>query len=364
VRDSAGNVSQTIGITFSENGSYVVSGPTAPPGYTPPVVLDLDGDGIELVSLAASSVKFSVEAVTEPRRTGWVGADDAFLALDRDGDGIVTNASEISFIDDLPGATSDLEGLAAFDTDQDGYFDKDDARFGDFRVWRDGNQDGVSQAVELRSLAEHGIDAIKLARTLTGDTTEGAADNIITAVSEYLRSDGTSGEVGDVSLAFEQFADEPAGDVPLPDTQIGEIDRSARDPATPVLPMAEATSAAEMDAPARGESMSRRAGPVTPAPAPSPRSDEDSSPHDPQQSRSPRFADAADAWEEEAPRVQAISALHASLDSVARRRLLMIDAMASFSTESSSMLELQPQRHVDARTLELLTAVAGVRNVA
>ncbi len=57
-------------------------------------------------------------------------------------------------------------------------------------------------------------------------------------------------------------------------------------------------------------------------------------------------------------------ALHASLDSIARRRLQMVDAMASFSAEGASALELRPQRHVDARTLELLTAVSGVRSAA
>jgi hypothetical protein len=42
----------------------------------------------------------------------------------------------------------------------------------------------------------------------------------------------------------------------------------------------------------------------------------------------------------------------------------MIDAMASFSAEGAASLELQPQRRVDARTLELLTAVSGVRSAA
>jgi hypothetical protein len=57
-------------------------------------------------------------------------------------------------------------------------------------------------------------------------------------------------------------------------------------------------------------------------------------------------------------------ALHASLDTVARRRLQMIDAMASFPAESSTMLELQPHRRVDPHTLELLTAVSGARSAA
>jgi hypothetical protein len=36
----------------------------------------------------------------------------------------------------------------------------------------------------------------------------------------------------------------------------------------------------------------------------------------------------------------------------------MIDAMASFEPEGAAELALRPQRHVDSRTLELLTSVA------
>jgi hypothetical protein len=42
----------------------------------------------------------------------------------------------------------------------------------------------------------------------------------------------------------------------------------------------------------------------------------------------------------------------------------MVDAMATFSAEGAPALELQPHRHVDARTLELLTAVAGLKSAA
>jgi len=196
-RDSAG-VSQTIGITtYVQAGSTATWGAAwAPPGFTPPVVLDLDGDGLELVSLDASTVVFRNQPGEELTRTGWVGADDGLLVLDRDGDGMVTHAGEISFVQDLPGAKSDLEGLAAFDTDHDGEFDRDDARFGEFQVWRDANQDGISQAEELSSLADQGIEAISLARALTGDTGNSERDNIISATSEYRRTDGSTGQVG------------------------------------------------------------------------------------------------------------------------------------------------------------------------
>jgi Bacterial Ig domain len=375
VRDAAGSVS-FIGITSSGVvGSTTTWGAIwAPPGYTPPVVLDLDGDGLELVSLDSSSVAFRNQPGDDLTRTGWVGADDGLLALDRDGDGMVTDAGEISFIQDLPGAKSDLEGLAAFDSDKDGEFDRDDTRFGEFQVWRDVNQDGISQAEELSTLADFGIEAISLARTLTGDTGNSARDNIISATSEYRRTDGTTAEVGDVLLAYElpmeggAEVDDGIQAEPLldlgPEAEIDEIDRSAKDP----------TPAPE---PLEPEDISVMPDHQRPATAPTddsrPRNsrgagtEADASPVErfKRQARNfPGFdrSDAGDDWELEVPPARTGGALHASLNSVARNRLQMIDAMASFSAEKSSMLALQPQRTVDGRTLEMLTAVQGVRN--
>ena len=376
-RDSAG-VSQTIGITtYVQAGSTATLGAAwAPPGFTPPVVLDLDGDGLELVSLDASSVVFRNQPGEELARTGWVGADDGLLALDRDGDGMVTHAGEISFIQDLPGAKSDLEGLAAFDTDHDGEFDRDDARYGEFQVWRDANQDGISQAEELSSLADQGIEAISLARALTGDTGNSERDNIISATSEYRRTDGSTGQVGDVLLAYELPVEEDAeaddgiqAEPPLdlgPEVDIDEIDRSAKDqtpapepqeirePNDPsVMPDKQQPAQAPLDDSRLRNSRSAGA-----------QADASAIERFKRQARKAGFdgSDAGDDWELEVPQSQTGGALHASLDSVARRRLQMIDAMASFSAEKSSMLALQPHRTVDGRTLEMLTAVQGVRN--
>jgi Ca2+-binding RTX toxin-like protein len=171
-------------------------------GQTPPVVLDLDGDGVELVSRAASSVTFDSLGDGVKRATGWVSADDGLLVLDRNRDGLIGEGSEISFKGDLAGAVSDLEGLAAFDSDKNGFFDRGDARFAEFQVWRDTNQDGVSQASELKSLSDYKVTAIALTLSLTGAKPEGASDNLIYATSSYVREDGTVGAVGDVMLAY------------------------------------------------------------------------------------------------------------------------------------------------------------------
>src|SRR5690606_20569036 len=95
-------------------------------------------------------------------KTGWVGSDDGILVLDRNGNGSIDDVSEISFLDEVEGAQTDLEGLVAFDSNGDGRLDAADERFFEFRVWRDLNQNGVSDAGELLTWAEAGISSLSL----------------------------------------------------------------------------------------------------------------------------------------------------------------------------------------------------------
>ena len=169
---------------------------------TPPIVFDLDGDGLELVSYDTSTVHFDMDEDGVVERTGWIGADDGMLVLDRNGNGTIDSLSEISFADDAAGAISDLEGLRAFDSNANGFFDSGDESFGNFSIWRDANQDGISQQDELFTLADLGIVNINLTFNPTGEE-PGGADNVIYATTDYLRSDGTTGTVGDVFLTFD-----------------------------------------------------------------------------------------------------------------------------------------------------------------
>ncbi|WHU01956.1 cadherin domain-containing protein [Sphingomonas sp. NIBR02145] len=191
--DSSGTVGTTdLTITFLKHDTNSV----------PPIVLDLDGDGIELVSAPDSPIYFDMDLDGIGDQTGWVGSDDGFLALDRNGNGIIDDASEISFASDAEGAMSDLEGLRAFDSNANGFLDAGDARFGEFRVWRDANQDGISQASELLTLAQLGIVQMNLSLDLTG-AEPGEVENTIYGTTQYLRADGTTGTVGDVFLVYD-----------------------------------------------------------------------------------------------------------------------------------------------------------------
>ncbi len=172
-----------------------------------PITLDLNGDGLEFST--QGSVLFDIDSDGDLESTAWVGANDGLLALDRNQNGIIDNGSEISFIDDLEGANSDLEGLAAYDSNGDGIFDASDARFNEFLVWQDANQNGISESDELKTLAQAGIQSINLTPTPNSESTGVSGVNLLNT-SSFTFTNGATGEVtvaalGDVRFMFNEI---------------------------------------------------------------------------------------------------------------------------------------------------------------
>jgi Ca2+-binding RTX toxin-like protein len=204
--DSRGAVTtENIVIKFHKHGT----------SWTVPIVLDLDGDGLEMVPLDGSSVHFDMDEDGVRDQTGWVGKDDGLLVLDRNGNGIIDDRSEISFVGDDPTAVSDIEGLRSFDANGDNFLDRHDARFAEFRVWRDANQDGVSQSEELLTLDEVGIARIGLTIERNPDDKEDG-DNRVYATSTVVKTDGTTTLAGDVMFAFEPSKPEEDDEIAPP----------------------------------------------------------------------------------------------------------------------------------------------------
>ncbi|WP_434428692.1 calcium-binding protein [Xylella fastidiosa] len=178
--------------------------------FTPrrdPLVLDLDGDGIETVA-AGKHILFDHDGDGIKHASGWVKPDDGFLVLDRNGNGRIDDGSELFGADTILAnghkATSGFEALRDLDSNGDGLFDAADARFTDVRVWRDLNQDGQSQANELFTLSSLGIASITLTPTNTEDVDLGNG-NLIDNRGTYTRTDGRTGVVGDLQLGLEHF---------------------------------------------------------------------------------------------------------------------------------------------------------------
>ena len=76
--------------------------------------------------------------------------------------------------------------------------DTKDAVFGKLQVWADANMDGVSQAGELHSLQEVGVESLKL-DALSSTKTEN--DNIYAMTSSWTGKDGKVHDMADVWFA-------------------------------------------------------------------------------------------------------------------------------------------------------------------
>jgi len=180
--------------------------------WVDPLVLDLDGDGLEISPLSAG-VQFDTNADTIRTATAWVGADDGLLVLDRNGNGQIDSARELfgdeTLLADGKKAAHGFAALADLDVGGavgatggagDGVFDAKDAQFGAVRIWRDLNQDGISQAGELQTMAEAGIASIGLASTAT-ETNYGDAQLVQTG--SFVRTDASEGQAGSFILAVD-----------------------------------------------------------------------------------------------------------------------------------------------------------------
>ena len=165
-----------------------------------PVVLDLDGDGLEFAALSEVAI-FDMDSDGTLDYSAWVGADDALLAYDHNENGIVDNGTEIAFAQYAEGAETDLEGLSmAFDSNGDGVLSADDSDFEYFGIWQDANSNGLTDEGEFQNLAEAGIEAINLnSDGVSYETANG--DVTVFGEGTYLNSDGSEGTLGDVAFA-------------------------------------------------------------------------------------------------------------------------------------------------------------------
>ncbi len=171
-----------------------------------PLCLDLDGDGIETTATNGYAGALFDHAGDGIRTsTGWLKSDDGLLVSDLNQDGMINDGSELFGDQGLSQNGSRLadgySALREFDSNHDGVINKNDTHFEKIKVWRDLNQDGISQPDELFTLTELQIAQLNLEHQQVNTNLDGG--NTLAALGSYEKADKSTGIMGDVNFSFD-----------------------------------------------------------------------------------------------------------------------------------------------------------------
>lgn len=191
------------GAEFSKSLSNFTSALRSAFGAAPiaasPLILDLDGDGVETIG-QTHNVHFDHNGDGLAERTGWASKDDGLLVRDLDGDGTIDNGAELFGSNTLLAsgqkAANGFEALRGLDGNNDGKIDSTDAVFAQLRIWKDASQDGITQDDELLTLEQASVASIGTG--YTNQTVTDANGNQHLQAGSFTSATGQTGKIDDV----------------------------------------------------------------------------------------------------------------------------------------------------------------------
>lgn len=158
-----------------------------------PLVINFDGQGAQL---SQTRFKFNIDNNGSQEQLASLKSGSGFLALDRNGDGVINNGSELFG----PNRGQGFAELAQFDEDGNHFIDAGDSIYNKLRIWTT-NEDGSSQLV---ALGDKNIGAIFLGHLTSPFQLKDDSNKSLGEVASsgfYLTEDGQAGAVQEINLS-------------------------------------------------------------------------------------------------------------------------------------------------------------------
>lgn len=161
--------------------------------FVDPLVINLD---VPSAGLSDITIDFDLDADGVMDEISFVNHGSGFLALDKNGDGIINDGRELFG----PQSGDGFKDLSLHDEDGNGWIDENDSIFDKLKLWTIGS-DGRPTLISLKNV---GIGAIYLKNVMTSmeltdstDTTRG----ILRKTGIYLKENGQAGTIQHIDLA-------------------------------------------------------------------------------------------------------------------------------------------------------------------
>ena len=185
-----------VNVGMSENFYQEVSSRQVwiSPQYVDPLVINLDEN---VVNVSDQTFFFDLDADGKREELSRLGAGSGFIALDKNGDGIINDGNELFGTKSGDG----FADLSEYDLDGNGWIDEADDIFDKLRIWIPG-EDGQQECYKLK---EKGVGAICLQNVSTDYQLRDSSGKIGGALRRsgmFLMENGRAGIMSHVDLAM------------------------------------------------------------------------------------------------------------------------------------------------------------------